>query len=315
MMTESEGIAYQRGSYLPVGEASIPILDPAFTKSDVVFDAVSVWDGSFFRLDDHLRRFRASCDYVRMTPPCPEDEIRRILAQCVDRAGFSAAIVYMLCTRGRYGGGVAFGDPRTCENEFTAYSVPYYWVVPRDRVETGTHLWVAETRRAPDVAINQRIKSFNRMDLTRAQFEAFDAGADAPLLLSTDGYLTEGPGFNVWILRDGKALTPGDNLLEGITRLTVFDLCREAGMGAETANLRPEELAEADEAFISTSGGGLIPLTRLNGRAIGDGKPGAATRRLVDLYWEKRAQGWHGAPVAELLGLAAAPGAEPAVSR
>ena len=315
MMTESEGIAYQRGSYLPVGEASIPILDPAFTKSDVVFDAVSVWDGSFFRLDDHLRRFRASCDYVRMTPPCPEDEIRRILAQCVDRAGFSAAIVYMLCTRGRYGGGVAFGDPRTCENEFTAYLVPYYWVVPRDRVETGTHLWVAETRRAPDVAINQRIKSFNRMDLTRAQFEAFDAGADAPLLLSTDGYLTEGPGFNVWILRDGKALTPGDNLLEGITRLTVFDLCREAGLGAETANLRPEELAEADEAFISTSGGGLIPLTRVNGRAIGDGKPGAATRRLVDLYWEKRAQGWHGAPVAELLGLAAAPVAEPAVSR
>ena len=102
MMTESEGIAYQRGSYLPVGEASIPILDPAFTKSDVVFDAVSVWDGSFFRLDDHLRRFRASCDYVRMTPPCPEDEIRRILAQCVHRAGFSAAIVYMLCARGRY---------------------------------------------------------------------------------------------------------------------------------------------------------------------------------------------------------------------
>ncbi len=315
MMTELKGIAYQRGSYLPVEEASIPILDPAFTKSDVVFDAVSVWDGSFFRLDDHLRRFRASCDYVRMTPPCPEDEIRRILAQCVDRAGFSAAIVYMLCTRGRYGGGVAFGDPRTCENEFMAYSVPYYWVVPRERVETGTHLWVAETRRAPDAAINQRIKSFNRMDLTRAQFEAFDAGADAPLLLSTDGYLTEGPGFNLWILRAGKALTPGDNLLEGITRLTVFDLCREAGLGAETANLRPEELAEADEAFISTSGGGLIPLTRVNGRAIGDGKPGAATRRLGALYWEKRAQGWHGTPVAELLGLAAAPVAEPAVSR
>ena len=315
MTAESKGIAYQRGSYLPVGEASIPILDPAFTKSDVVFDAVSVWDGSFFRLDDHLRRFRASCDYVRMTPPCREDEIKGILAQCVDRAGLSAAIVYMLCTRGRYGGGVAFGDPRTCGNEFMAYSVPYYWVVPKERVESGTHLWVAETRRVPDAAINQRVKSFNRMDLTCAQFEAFDAGADAPLLLSTDGYLTEGPGFNVWILRDGKALTPGDNLLEGITRLTVFDLCREAGLGAETANLRPEELAAADEAFISTSGGGLIPLTRVNGRAIGDGKPGAATRRLVDLYWEKRAQGWHGAPVAELLGLAAAPVAEPAVSR
>ena len=147
-MAESRGIAYCNGDYVPVGEASIPILDPAFTKSDVVFDAVSVWDGQFFRLDDHLGRFRASCGYVRMKPPCDEDEIKHILAQCVARAGFSRAVVYMLCTRGRYGGGIAFGDPRTCRNEFVAYSVPYYWAVPKERAQTGAHLWVADTPRA-----------------------------------------------------------------------------------------------------------------------------------------------------------------------
>ena len=302
-MGESKGIAYQGGSYLPVGEATIPILDPAFTKSDVVFDVVTVWDRNFFRLDDHLARFRASCEYVRMTPPFPEDELKNILAQCVERAGLSAAMVYMLCTRGRYGGGVAFGDPRTCVNEFMAYSVPYYWVVPKERMETGAHLWVVETRRAPDAAINQRTKNFNRMDLTRGQFEAFDAGADAPLLLSTSGYLTEGPGFNLWIIRDGKALTPGDNLLEGVTRLTTFDLCEETGLYAETADLTFEDLAGAEEAFISSSGGGLIPVTRVNDRTIADGKPGPTSRRLGDLYWEKRAQGWHATPMTELLAL------------
>ena len=302
-MGESKGVAYQNGNYLPVGEATIPILDPAFTKSDVVFDVVTVWDRSFFRLDDHLARFRASCAYVRMTPPHSEDEIKNILAQCVEHAGFSAAMVYMLCTRGRYGGGVAFGDPRTCVNEFTAYSVPYYWVVPKECMETGAHLWITETRRAPDAAINQRVKNFNRMDLTRAQFEAFDAGADAPVLLSTSGFLTEGPGFNVWIIRGGKALTPGSNLLEGITRLTTFDLCRQIGLDAETADLTFEDLAGADEAFLSSSGGGLIPITRVNGRTIGNGKPGPTSRRLGDLYWEKRAQGWHATPMAELLAL------------
>ena len=300
-MSENKGMAYKGGGYLPIEEVSIPILDPAFTKSDVVFDAVSVSSSSFFRLDDHMRRFYASCEYVRMTPPVTDDEIRHILAQCVDRAGLTASVVYMLCTRGRYAGGVAFGDPTTCENDFIAYAVPYYYVVPKERVETGTHLWIADTRRAPDSAINQRVKNFNRMDLTRAQFEAFDAGADAPLLLSTEGYVTEGPGFNVWIVKDGKAYTPGDNLLEGITRLATFDLCKEAGLEPDTANLAPEDLYSADDAFITSTAGGLIPVTRINDRTVGNGAPGIASCQLRDRYWQKRTEGWHATPVAELL--------------
>lgn len=308
-MAESKGVAYRKGEYMALDEARIDIVDPAVTKSDVVFDAISVWDGNFFRLEDHLERFRASCEYVRMTPPCSEDEIRHIMAQCVDRAGFSEAVVFILCTRGRYAGGVAFGDPRTCENEFIAYAVPYYWVVPKERAQTGTHLWIGETRRAPDAAINQRVKNFNRMDLTRAQFEAFDHGADAPLLLSMDGYLTEGPGFNIWIIKDRKAFTPGENLLEGITRRAVFDLCGEIGLSAETANLKPEDLHQADEAFISSSAGGVIPVTRINDRPIANGAPGLTSCQLRDRYWERRAEGWYATPVADWL---AAPQAQAA---
>ena len=125
-MSESQGIAYCGGRYMPVEEATIPVLDPAFTKSDVVFDVVSTWDGAFFKLEDHLARFRRSCEYIRVTPPCSDDEIRPILAECATRADFDNACVYFLCTRGRYAGGVAFGDPRTAENEFIAYAVPYY---------------------------------------------------------------------------------------------------------------------------------------------------------------------------------------------
>ena len=139
------------------------------------------------------------------------------------------------------------------------------------------------------------------MDLTAAHFEALDNGADQPVLLSTDGYLTEGPGFNVWIIRDGKALTPGDNLLEGITRKTVFDLCQDIGLEAEAADLKAEDLEEAGEAFISSSGGGVMPVVRVNDKPIGNGAPGITTGRLSDLYWSKRADGWHATPVADLL--------------
>ncbi len=300
-MTDSKGIAYKDGRYIPIEESFIHIMDPAFTKGDVVFDVVTVWDDNFFRLDDHLERFHSSCDYVRLSPPCTDDEIRHVLAQCVDRAGFSRAMVWMLCTRGPFSGGTAFGDPRFCENHFMAYSVPYFWIVPKERSETGAHIWIAETRRAPDVAINQRAKNYNRMDLTAAQFEALDAGADNPVLISTAGFITEGPGNNVWIIKNRTAFTPGENILEGVTRRTVFELCEEIGLKAETADLTPADLKNADEVFISTSGGGIVPVTRVSDQPIGNGAPGLTSCRLRDLYWEKRALGWHTTSVSELL--------------
>ena len=299
-MTSSKGIAYKDGEYIPLEESFIHIMDPAFTKGDAVFDVVTVWDNNFFRLNDHLKRFRSSCDYVRLTPPHTDDEIKHMLAQCVAQAGLSESMVWMLCTRGPYSGGTAFGDPRFCENLFMAYSVPYFWILPKELSETGAHIWITETRRAPDSAINQRAKTYNRMDLTAAQFEALDAGADSPVLISTSGFITEGPGNNVWIIKNGTAFTPGENILEGVTRLTVFDLCKEVGLRAEAKNLTPEDLKSADEVFISTSGGGIFPVTRVSNHPIGNGAPGLTSCHLRDLYWEKRALGWHATPVSEL---------------
>ncbi|MBT5038546.1 MAG: branched-chain amino acid--2-keto-4-methylthiobutyrate aminotransferase [Rhodospirillaceae bacterium] len=301
-MSESKGIAYSQGRYMPVDEATIPLLDPAFTKSDVVFDVVSAWDGAFFKLEDHLARFRRSCEYIRVKPPCSEDEMRRIMAECAVRSGFDNCCVYFLCTRGRYAGGAATGDPRESENEFIAYAVPYYWIVPNDRPNAGAHLWVAETiRRAPNEAINQRVKNFNRMDLTRAHFEALDNGADAPVLLSLDGYITEGPGFNVWILKDGKVLAPGENLLEGITRQSVFELCADAGLQAEAADLTKADLQDADEVFVSSTGGGVMAVTLINDKPIGNGAPGITTSKLSDNYWKKRSEGWDSTPFSDIL--------------
>ena len=234
----SESIAFFDGRYMPTTEAKISIVDPAVTKSDIVFDVVSATGRVFFRLDDHVERFETSCRKIRIDLPVSRDEIRRISAECVHCSGFDDACVFMCGTRGPYRGGLFLGDPRDCDNGFYAYAVPYYYVVPRECVETGAHIWIAEARRAPNAAIDQRIKNFNRMDLTRGTFEALDHGADAAVLLSMEGYLAEGPGFNIWIVRDKGLLTPGDNLLEGITRRTVFDLAKEMGIEAKTAKSR-----------------------------------------------------------------------------
>lgn len=296
-----ESVAFFEGEYIPLKEARISILDPVVTKSDIVFDVVSATDRVFFRLDDHVERFQASCEKVRIKPPVTPDEIKRVAAECVHRSGFDDACVFMCGTRGLYRGGVALGDPRDCENGFYAYAVPYYYVVPRERLETGAHMWIVETRRSPNVAIDQLAKNFNRMDLTKGTFEALDHGADAAVLLSTKGYLAEGAGFNIWIVKGKTLLTPGENLLEGVTRRTVFDLAQEMGLEARAADLEPEELLNAKEAFLSTTAGAIMPVTRVNDTPLGNGAPGLMTSSLRNLYWEKRRAGWHGTSVESLL--------------
>jgi branched-chain amino acid aminotransferase len=296
-----ESIAFFEGRYMPAKEAKISIVDPVVTKSDIVFDVVSATRRVFFRLDDHVERFEASCRKIRIQLPVSGDEIKRISAECVHRSEFDDACVFMCGTRGPYRGGAILGDPRDCENGFYAYAVPYYYVVPRDRVETGAHIWIAETRRAPNAAIDQTAKNFNRMDLTKGTFEALDHGADAAVLVSIEGYVAEGAGFNVWILRGKTLLTPADNLLEGITRRTVFELAKEMGIEAKTANLKPQELIEAPEAFLSTTAGGIIPVTRVDGRPLGNGAIGLMTTNIRNRYWERRRAGWHGTSVDSLI--------------
>ena len=228
-------------------------------------------------------------------------EIKRISAECVHRSGFDDACVFMCGTRGLYRSGGVLGDPRDCVNGFYAYAVPYYYVVPRECVETGAHIWIAETRRAPNSAIDQTVKNFNRMDLTKGTFEALDHGADAAVLLSIDGHVAEGAGFNIWIVRGKTLLTPGDNLLEGITRRTVFDLAKEMGIEAKTANLKPQELIEAQEAFLSTTAGGIVPVTRVNERPLGNGAAGLLTTNIRNRYCDRRRAGWHGTTVDSLI--------------
>jgi branched-chain amino acid aminotransferase len=117
------------------------------------------------------------------------------------------------------------------------------------------------------------------------------------MLLTSDGFVTEGPGFNVFIVTDGRLATPDRNILEGITRLSVLELCVELGLECEIRPVHSEELCAADEVFITTSAGGVIAVTRLDGRIIGNDKERAVTERLREHYWARRNAGWHASPV------------------
>jgi branched-chain amino acid aminotransferase len=134
-------------------------------------------------------------------------------------------------------------------------------------------------------------------DLTRANFEAHDQGAETAILLDLAGFVTEGPGFNVFTVIDGVVASPGRGALEGITRLSVFELCEALGIPTQTRSISRTEIEGADEIFFSTTAGGIMPVSRLGSRILGNDRPGPISSRLRKAYWDKRREGWHATPI------------------
>jgi branched-chain amino acid aminotransferase len=285
----SKGAAWQRGAYVPVAQASIPITDWGFLRSDAAYDVVTAWGGAFFRLDDHLDRFFRSCQRFRLDPGKTAEEIVEILAHCVRLAGLRNAYVEMLVTRGQPPWGSR--DPRQAVNQFHAFAVPYVWIASEAQRQRGLNVMVSAVQRIPPASVDPTAKNYHWNDMTMGLFDALDTGADTVLLSDAAGNVVEGPGFNVFAVRGGKVVTPGEGVLEGITRRTVIEMAGTLGIPVDVRALPAQELRSADEAFLSTSGGGVLPVTRVDGEPVGSGEAGAITRRLLQTYWD-----WHAEP-------------------
>ena len=287
------GVAFVRGQYLPVAQASIAITDWGFLRSDATYDVVTVWDGSFFRLDAHLDRFAQSCKRWRLDPRLTREQITAVLTQCVRLSGLRASYVEMICTRGQPPWGSR--DPRLAANQFYAFAVPYVWIANAEQRENGLHVMVSGIQRIPATSVDPSAKNYHWNDLTMGLLGALDAGADSVLLVDAVGNVVEGPGFNVFCVSHGAVVTPHEGMLEGVTRRTVIEMAQGMGLETQLRSLPADELRGAQEVFISTSAGGVLPVTMIDKRAVADGQVGPVTQRLVQTYWA-----WHADPAYSL---------------
>ena len=282
----ARGAAFADGEIVPIDQAKISIKDTGFTRSDVTYDVVAVCDGSFFRLDDHVDRFQRSCDQLRLTLPFSRDELFDILMAVVRASGLRESYVEMICTRGIPPDGSR--DPRTFENRFYAFAIPYMWILRPDEADTGMDAIVAQTtRRIPTDSVDPTVKNFHWGDLTRGQFEAYDRGGRYPILLDKDGFVTEGAGYNVFAFIGGELLTPASGVLEGITRRSVLELARAHDIPSRAAAITETQLKEAAEVFATSTAGGVMPVTSIDGNAVGDGLVGPTTALIRELYWKE----------------------------
>jgi branched-chain amino acid aminotransferase len=178
-------------------------------------------------------------------------------------------------------------DPRTFENRFYAYAIPYVWILRQDDPDAGMDAVIAKTvRRIPVDSVDPTVKNFHWGDLTRGQFEAYDRGGSHPVLLDHDGNVTEGSGYNVFAMIGDRLVTPESGALAGITRRTVLELAEVEGIKAAPATISEEAFRGASEVFATSTAGGVMPITSLDGRPVGEGRPGPVTALLRERYWQ-----------------------------
>ena len=277
------GAAFVDGSFVPVAEARVPILDWGFLRSDATYDVVHLWRGSFFRLEDHLDRFERSMFKLHLRPPHGREEIRETLVECARLSGLRDAYAEVICTRGVPPAGSR--DPRDCENNFFAFVVPFVWIADPRQQERGLHATISGVQRIAPGSVDPTAKNYHWLDLTMGLYEAYERGGETAILVDREGNVVEGPGFNVFVVADGGILTPDSGVLEGITRRTVMELASDLGIPLERRSIPADEMRRAEEAFVTSTAGGIMPVTKVDDRTLGDGAPGPLTSRLRDAYW------------------------------
>lgn len=282
----SIGAAWMNGHVLPISQATIPVNDWGLVHSDITYDVVPVINGAFFRFEEYLSRFFSSMESLYLDPGMNKSEVQKALHQMVSQSGLRDSYVAMVCSRGRpkIPGS---RDPRDCENHFFAWCVPYVHVIKPEIIDQGATAWISQNvYRIPEESVNPRVKNYHWGDFTQGIFEAKDNKYETVILLDFDGNVTEGPGFNVFVVKDGVLITPDRGVLAGVSRKTVLEIADHLGISAVIRPLSVDELLAADEVFLSSSGGGVIPIVRVNETIYGNGVKGPISVRLNETYWQ-----------------------------
>lgn len=287
VMQPQEGMTFINGRFVPANEASLPLMDAGFWLGINVFDVLSARRGYIFKLAAHVARFFRSLHAVRIEIPFGHEDIRRLIVETVRRSGLEDSYIQVIATRGPRGERPITEWPPTV----IINAIPYFEIVGSEVAARGLRVRISAVRNVPIQSVDAKIKTFNRLHSYLARLEALDAGADDAIMLDLDGYVTEGRGANVFIVRDGRLFTPPEGLLEGITRETVYELAEQEGFSLNEERLTPYDLYNADEVFYSTTAGGIMPIVEVDRRTVGDGAPGPITRCLRDAYWEAHVGG------------------------
>jgi branched-chain amino acid aminotransferase len=275
-------IIYIDGKYVPADQAKISVFDHGFLYGDGVFEGIRAYNGRIFRLKEHLDRLYDSAKTIDLKPPISKEEMTDIICEVLRRNELTDAYIRPIISRGMGDLGL---DPRKCPTPSVIVIATSWGAMYGDLYDKGLRAITVSVRRNPADALPPNVKSLNYLNNILAKIEANYKGGDEAIFFDTNGYISEGSGDNLYMVKNGEILTPHTlNNLRGITRMVLLEIAKSLGITVREQNLGYFDLYSADEVICTGTAAEVAPITWVDGRTIGTGKPGPVTRQLMAAF-------------------------------
>ncbi|MEM3627322.1 MAG: branched-chain-amino-acid transaminase [Candidatus Bathyarchaeia archaeon] len=280
---EKELLVYIDGKYYPKSQAKISVYDHGLLYGDGVFEGIRAYNGVVFKLKEHIDRLYRSAHVIMLNIPLTKEEMINAVLETLRKNNLRDAYIRLVVTRGFGDLGI---DPRKCQKPTIIIITDSIKIHSSEAKEKGIRAMMVWVKRDPVDATSHEVKSLNYMNSILAKIEANIAGYDEAICLDKNGYVSEGAAENIFIVREGQIITPptSTGVLVGITRRVILKLAQKLGYPTIETNITPTDLLTADEAFFTGTAAEIVPIVEVNGRIIGEGKPGPVTRHLMSEF-------------------------------
>ena len=277
-------LIYLNGKFVPEEQATVSVFDHGFLYGDGVFEGIRAYDGRVFRLEDHVQRLFDSAQAIMLNIPLSQEEMCQAILETLRKNNLRNAYIRPIVSRGYGDLGL---DPNKCPKPSVIIIAVEWGAMYGDLYEVGlTAVSVSVRRNSPD-SLPPNIKSLNYLNNILAKIEANIKGGNEAIILDSRGLVSEGSGDNIFVIKDGQISTPHTiNNLKGITRAAVMDLAEIRGNPIQEKELGLFDLYTADEVFVTGTAAEVAPVTKVDGRVIGTGKPGPITKELMAAFKE-----------------------------
>jgi branched-chain amino acid aminotransferase len=278
-------VIFINGKFLPFSKARISVFDHGLLYGDGVFEGIRAYNGKIFKLDEHIKRLYASAKAVMIEIPMSQEEMKENVIKTVRKNKLIDAYIRLVVTRGVGDLGL---DPRKCPNPTIIIIADKIELYPPKFYQEGLEVITSSLRRIPEQCLSPQIKSLNYLNNILAKIEAINHGVVEAIMLNYEGYVSECTGDNIFIVKDSLIITPPAHLgiLEGITRNTVIELASQLNYSVSEEIFTLYDVYNADECFLTGTGAEIIPVVKVDGRVIGNGKIGKVTQELINAFRE-----------------------------
>lgn len=276
----ADQVIYLNGKFVKKEDAVISVYDHGYLYGDGVFEGIRVYDGNIFRLDQHLKRLYESAHSIMLEIPYSQEELTDLVCETIRKNELQSAYIRLVVSRGVGNLGL---DPFLCKKPQMVIIAEPLALFPKALYESGIEVVTVPSRRNRSDVISPKVKSLNYMNNILVKIEAHLAGVSEALMLNDQGYIAEGSGDNVFIVKNNVIFTPPSYVgaLEGITRNAIIEMAKEFGFELREEPFTRHDVFVADEVFLTGTAAEVIAVVKADGRVIGDGKPGQVTNQLL----------------------------------